>query len=79
MIVYLRHLWGWTKLLMLFIAFTLIGYAAISALADWLKPSYRFEEPGGRAVKVFLHERPVQLMPEMNDWERFKLFMWTGE
>lgn len=76
MILHLRRMWDWVKLLLLFIVFTLIGYMLIGLLADWLKPSYRFKEPAGRAVKVFSVDSPPS---EVSDWERLKLFYWTGE
>lgn len=79
MILQLRRLWEWTKLILLFIVFTLVGYALIGLVAGWLEPSYRFEEPAGRAIKVFSYEEPIHNMPQMRDWERLKLFYWIGE
>lgn len=78
MILHLRRMWDWAKLLLLFIVFTLIGYMLIGLLADWLKPSYRFEEPAGRAVKVFSFNEGTNQFP-VNDWERLKLYYWIGE
>lgn len=78
MILHLRRMWDWAKLLLLFIVFTLVGYMLIGLLADWLKPSYRFEEPSGRAVKVFSFDEPLRHTP-VSDWERLKLYYWTGE
>lgn len=79
MIIHLRRMWDWAKLLLLFIVFTLIGYMLIGLLADWLKPSYRFEEPVGKAVKVFSLDKNTHHLSETNDWERLKLFYRMGE
>lgn len=79
MIIHLRRMWDWAKLLLLFIVFTLIGYMLIGLLADWLKPSYRFEEPAGKAVKVFSLDKNTHHLGETNDWERLKLFYRIGE
>lgn len=79
MILHLRRMWNWAKLLLLFVAFTLLGYVLIGLIAEWLKPSYRFEEPSGRAVKVFSFDEPNQPTHGMSDGERLKLFYWTGE
>lgn len=78
MILHLRRMWDWAKLFLLFVVFTLIGYMLIGLLAEWLKPSYRFEEPSGRAVKVFSFDEPYR-HTSTNDWERLKLYYWTGE
>lgn len=79
MIVYIRRLFEWMKLFILFVVLTLISYALIGAMAEWLKPSYRFQVPEGRAVKVLSYETPVSKNIEMDGWERLKLFFWTGE
>lgn len=79
MIVHMRRLWDWMKLFLLFVLFTMVGYILIGLLADWLKPSYRFEEPAGRAIKVSSFEKPNSRLSGMSDWERLKLYYWTGE
>lgn len=79
MILHLRRMWDWAKLFGMFIAFTLIGYVLIGLLADWLQPSYRFEQPEGRAVKVFSAYKTDRHLSDMSHWDRLKFYYWMGE
>lgn len=79
LILHLRRLWDWTKLLLLFVVLTLISYMLIGVLTDWLKPSYRFQEPTGRAIKVFSTGESGGRLYNGNDWERIKLYFQIGE
>jgi hypothetical protein len=79
MIISLRRWVEWGKFFLLFILLTLLFYQVITFFDLLLEPKPRYQEPGGRAVKVFARETVPRPSEEMGIKERLLLFYWLGE
>lgn len=70
MIISIRRLMEYVKIVLLFVVFTVFFYTCIQFLTDVIRPSRPYEKPEGNAVKVASFELESE---ENGDWYRHRL------
>jgi hypothetical protein len=76
MISMIRLIWNTMKVFVTFICFTLLFYYGLLWLNEEYQDFHRYDEPEGRAVKVF---EAYYEKEELNWIDRLKMFYDTGE
>ncbi|GAB7386192.1 hypothetical protein BSNK01_00270 [Bacillaceae bacterium] len=79
MIISLRRLFEYVKLMLFFLLCTFIFYGVIQFLSDVIEPVNPYKKPEGKAVKVFSFDEASA--ESSLDWYRERLFFfyWYGE